>query len=245
MSFSITEFSSKINQYGAAKNNLFLAKITPPALLLDDEVSMPTRDMPFFCRSAELPGFDIQTADIQNQGFGIIEKRAIGLQHNVLPTVFMVDSNFTIKNFFHRWAQLIYKYDGLDVVYDNQYRYETNYKEDYVGSLDIDVYSHNSPSSVYTYRFGNVYPINIGTTSVAWENGAEVMTLPVGFTYDRLQVSGNKIGDANPLIDRSNGILSYLSALNAYGNAVNNITQSENLQDLIDNLSYAYRLPRL
>ena len=114
MAFNIANFSSKINEHGVAKNNLFFATITTPtgiAGAMEENKIVQSGDLKFFCRSVTLPEFDISTTDYQPNGFGSPIRRPQGMNFPILPAVFMVDSNFGVMKFFHRWAQSIVQYD--------------------------------------------------------------------------------------------------------------------------------------
>ena len=215
MTFNINDFKAKIGSRGGlAATNLFRARITPPLSL---GIDLADNELHFYCQTVELPGIEFQTADVFNSGFGIAEKRVTGLQYTTLPTVFTVDSEFAVKDFFHRWAKLIYNYDdssGVNFAVDRQFTHELNYKKDYVGKMEVDVWSTNSEVAprVFTYEFENVYPVNIGNVSVAWENNDTIMTLPVGFSYDRYKNSSSGQGEFSPNRDRNNGIITDISA---------------------------------
>jgi hypothetical protein len=82
-----------------------------------------------------------------------------------------------------------------------------------------------------------LYPTNIGSVSEAWENNAEVMTLPVGFTYDSLTVSG---ATSPVVLDREsgvNGLLSWFSTINTVAQAIKGIKRPRNIQDAINEIT--------
>jgi hypothetical protein len=244
MSFNIQNFSSKISQHGLAKNNLFFVDVrVPPAILNEMTEVAVVPDIRFFCRSVTLPEMDMITTDIQPQGFGSPQRRPQSMVFPIIPTVFMVDSNFGVLKFFHRWAQAIVNYDrseGVRGVVNNQLPFEMGYKKEYETTMTVTVYSFGGGSetdSIYTYELGGVYPVNIGNMSETWETG-DLMTLAVGFSYDTMKVTGAKTPvtqDADGL--GANGLLSWFSSINSVAQAIRGIRKPRNIQDAINQIT--------
>lgn len=245
MAFNINEFSSQINKHGLAQNNLFLVRITPPPSFTgitdggeDNSVELNlSRELQFFCRTVTLPELDVQTVDVQKQAFGAITRRPQSLAFPVLPTVFMVDSNFAVLKFFHRWMQKIVNYDdsgGPISAVDGMLPFEMGYKSDYATTIEITVYSFASESITYQYKMTGAYPIQVGNITEAWEQAGEVMTLPIGFTYDSLKVTGAKTGQVVDGASGVNGILSYLSSINTFTQAIRGLKRPRGIQDAIN-----------
>jgi hypothetical protein len=248
MAFNINEFSSQINKHGLAQNNLFLVRIIPPAGFTrisdgaeDNSVSLNlSSELEFFCRTVTLPELDVQTVDYQRQGFGAITRRPQSMTFPVLPTVFMVDSNFAVLKFFHRWMQKIVNYDtsaGVISEVDDALPFEMGYKNEYATTIEVIVYSFASESITYKYTMSGAYPIQVGNITEAWEQAGEIMTLPVGFTYDELKVTGAKTGNVISGGSGSNGLLSYLSSINTFTQAIRGLKRPRNIQDAINQVS--------
>ena len=241
MSFNISEFSSQVNKRGVAKGNLFVAQITLGKTgstiqrNLSDQIS--TKELRFYCRSVSLPEVAIGTTPVRTRTTGPSEQRPSTFEYSPLPTVFMVDSDFAVLKFFHRWMQEIVNYD-LDAGYasetpDGRIPYEFGYKDDYVCTLEITVYSDNLEGKFYTYKFSNAYPISVGSIEAAWENSAEVMTLPVSFAYDELKVTGTDLGVLGQR-NTGNSLFGYLSSLNTFGQAIRGLRRPRNIQDAVN-----------
>ena len=238
MAFNIQEFNSTISRHGLAKDNLFMVNITPPRSMLGAEGIVP--DLRFFCRSVTLPEFDVATTDYQVQGFGATTRRPTTMTFPVLPTVFMVDSNFGVLKFFHRWMQLQVNYDtsgGPMSAVDGQLPYELGYKSDYASTVEVIVYSYASESITYRYTLSGAYPIQVGNITEAWANAGEVMTLPVGFTYDEIKVTGADTGSMVDSRGGINGLLSYLSTINTFTQAIRGLKRPRSIQDAINQVS--------
>lgn len=178
MAFNINEFNAEVNKSGLAKNNLFEAIITGPV-----SIGNTSR---LLCRSVSLPGVNIGTEDFRPHGYGPAIKRPMSFELEPVTCVFMVDGAFRIKNFLHRWAQLVFNYNNetMTANYQGVRAYEAGYMRDYAGSVTIKVYPQNDPSVHYEYRYGNAYPISIGGIDIAWENGSEIMTMTASFAYN-------------------------------------------------------------
>lgn len=243
MAFSISEFTGAINKHGLAKNNLFVFKIMLPnglAGAIGESSNMTARELVFLCKSAEMPEIAVQTQDFKPRGYGPSEKRPTGFELPLLPTVFMVDSNFAVLKFFHKWMQQIVNYD-VDAGYTSEVEgarpYEFGYRDDYACTIEVTVYSGNQTDKTYTYKFYNAYPTTIGSQGVSWENGAEVMTLPIQFAYDSIKVEATTTGKTTGDFGSANGLLSYLSAINTFGQALNNLNRPRNLQDVVNTVT--------
>ena len=238
MSFNISEFSSKINKHGLAKDNLFLVTITPPSGL---NVEMPTGDLRFFCNSVALPALNITSAEVLHQGYGLSEKRPTGLPLDNLNTVFMVDSNFRVKEFFHRWMQSIVNFDTTN--YEQEFRgmlpYEVAYKDTYVGTVTVEVYSFNDNAVKYVYTFGNAYPAAMGDITSAWSNNDAVMTVPIQFSYDRYTVDGFGQSSQTSRRNRSPGSLGggvggFVTRLSSFGRALDALGIDTPIQEVVN-----------
>ena len=240
MAFSISEFNSKIGQHGLAKSNLFFARVNIPRALRDELGEIPiSRDLEFFCRSVQLPEMELGTADIQQQGFGAITRRPQSMTFPILPATFMVDSNFGVLKFYHRWMQAVVNYDKSGGNYgsvNNALPFEMGYKSEYASTMDVAVFSQNTNKVEYVYSFSGLYPVSVGNLSVAWENSAEVMALPVGFTYDELKVTGSQQGKVQSNKPPLGTLLKWFSRINSFANSIQSIQNPTNIQDSINNI---------
>ena len=240
MPFNVNEFRSVTGKKGFAQSNLFLCKITFPLINLGGILgSLSGREIPFYARSVQIPDFTVNTQDIKVQGYGTSHKRAIGMEHGTLPVVFMIDSDFYIKRLFHAWNQSIYNHgNGGSILagVDGRKIYELNYKDDYSATIEISVYSYQSESVSYTYRFNGAFPITMSNPQLAWENNAEIMTMGVNFGYDSMYVDGGNDGSLTG-IGSGNPLLGFINSLNTIGNAVNNLSIPRTAQDLFNQVN--------
>lgn len=238
MAFNINEFHSMVSRRGLAKNNLFFARITLPQSVQFIEQNITSRELSFLCKTTDLPSFELDFQEIRNQGIGKPEKRPTDFRGGELSSIFMVDSKFGTLKFFQRWMQSIVNYNSYDGYFredpQGKLPYEFGYKEDYAATMEIVLFSGNDADLAYYYKFGNVFPLNIGNVTASWENQAEVMTLPVQFAYDKFKTDAVELGQVRSDFSRSNGFLTYISSINAFGQAINQISRPQSIQDFIN-----------
>lgn len=201
MVFKISEFSAQVSKSGLAKNNLFVASVTPPQTM-----NLPIQsDLKFLCKSVSLPGMDINTNPIQTQGWGRADDYPTQFTKSNVSMTFMVDSNFAVTQYFHRWIQSIVNYNDSNgpssVESNGKLPYQFDYRDKYIGTIDVIVFSEHGTERTYTYQFQGVFPTSIGSMEVAWENQAEIMLLTVSFSYTSFAVSGMQETTA---VDRTN-----------------------------------------
>ena len=243
MAFNITEFNGTIAKYGVARDNLFMVNITPPDLGIEN--GMPMQDLSFFCNSVALPGINLQTAEMNRQGYGVTERRPTGMSLDNLNTTFMVDSTFRVKEFFHRWIQGIVNFDnsrGYNYEHRGMLPYETAYHERYVGTITVYVYSFNQKDITYAYRFGNAYPISTGDVTTAWSNNDSLMSLPVSFAYDTYQVQGFGDSVKGSRVNSSRGfggggVDGFITRLGNFGQALDALGAKTPIQDIVNQYS--------
>ena len=241
MAFNINEFKSNVARRGLAKNNLFLTRISLPNSMSYIEEQISTRELTFLCKSASIPGLNIDFTEYQPHGFGTHEKRPTDLKYGDLSLTFMVDSQLGTMKFFKKWMQGIINYNSYDgyLQTDRQGKipYHFGYKEDYAATIEVLVYSGNDADKAYHYKFGNAFPVVIGNIDQAWENQADIMTLPIGFAFDKFKTDSVELGQVLQPNFSGNGILSYISAANGFAQAIRAIDRPNNIQDAINQIT--------
>ncbi len=235
MTFNVSEFSAKVNQYnGLSRPNLFAVRITgaPPAVT----DKMPEQDLMFFCNNVDLPAINIVTHDYQKNAFGIVERRPVAVSLLTVPAVFMVDSERRVLDFFHRWLQAMINYDvrGGHWAADSTGRtpYEIAYKEDYVATLEILMYS--AEDGTYSkYKMNNCHPIEVGSISLSWDNNDQIAQVPVVFSYESMDVEAAEHGLPSNFVHKS-----YFKRFHNWVDSIQSINRGNgNFQSLIDNFT--------
>ena len=81
------------------------------------------------------------------------------------------------------------------------------------------------------------YPVQVGNVTESWGKLARVMTLPVGFTYDEIKVTGADTGSVIDGRGGVNGLLSYLSSINTFAQAIKGLKRPRSIQDAINQVT--------
>jgi len=256
MSFNISEFSANVNRLGLAKNNLFFMRLNVPSgstIAQDSDVT--ATDLQFLARSVDLPELSVETTGVARQGYGRLESAPNNVSFGPINAIFMVDSNFGVTKFFHRWMQHVVNFNARpgyekELATNAALPYEIGYKNDYALSADIVVYSYNTYDVRYMYHFDNIYPVNIGNPSLAWENQTDILTLPVSFAYDHYYADGvgqskktsRRPGTDGTYIARQTrgfggGMTDFIYSINNLGAGLSGLGVDNNLQDFVDDFT--------
>ena len=193
MAFNISDFSGRINGMGLAKSNLFVMDVSVPPSIQDAARDIGLENLSFLCKSVSIPDITIGTSPYKQSGFGIPQQKANNFEFAPLTTVFMVDAKFGVLKFLNRWSQSVVNYDlsngGTGVSSSGLQANHFAFKDEYVGTANVTMYSGNNTDNTYSYKFLNIYPTNIGGMTPSWENGAEILTVNVSFAYDYMTIS--------------------------------------------------------
>lgn len=242
MAFNISEFNAKLDKHGLARDNLFLVTITPPTVL---QAELPAGELSFFCRSVALPALTVNTVDVSNQGYGLPQKMPGSLPFDNLNTVFMVDSNFKVKQFFQRWMQHVVNYDnsrGYNYEFNGALPFEIEYKDNIKGRVEITVFSFHSQEFKFRYRFDNAFPVSTGDVTVAWDQNDSVMVMPVQFAYDIYVTDSigqsTKASRINPSRGfGGGGVGGFITSLGNFGQVLDSIGIDTPIQDIVNQYS--------
>jgi len=249
MAFNISTFKAQMDRRGGpARGSLFEVIITPLDNGVNEQgkrVKADTREFTFFCNSANIPGISINVMP-----YAAVAQLPVNFPTQVLNqpfnATFMVDSDHSVLNFFHNWSQKVVNHgssipDTFSQV-DGKLPYEFGYKDEYSTSVTIRHYSTESlDNKYYEVKMEKVYPITIGDLDLAWESNDSFLTLPVGFTYDKISYSGMKAGSLNSSISRGNGLLDRLGAVAGFGSVLKQTIEQgvkfDTIQDAINRIS--------
>jgi len=239
MSFDLREFRGNMNKYGLARDNLFIVNITPPRAGID--VDMPHKDLQFFCKSVQLPSMNINTTPVMNRGFGSNERRPTGMEYDNLNTIFLIDSEYKVKSFFHAWMQRVINFnsvDGYDRVLEGtrMLPFEMGYLDDFKGKVTVYVYSYGDRSFTFKYEFEHVYPVSMGSVDLAWENNGQVLSAPVSFVYEKFKMDsfGRSIRANSRYQARGN---EFIFALGNFGQALDSFGVDNNIQQVVNDFT--------
>lgn len=191
---NLTSFKASLSGDGGgpARPNLFYVTFTNTK----SRGVLPLGDLSFFCKSANMPGFNLKTFDYASRNYGFTQQIPFGINSEPLNATFILDSNHRILDFFHLWMNEIYRYDSRGT--SNRDIYEIGYIEDYSSTMTIYFLSSDASSNPnadkYVMQLTGVYPTNISSIALSWEDTNSIATLPIQFSYETIEVNRNISG---------------------------------------------------
>lgn len=221
MTFNISDFKSTVDKWGGpARTNLFevIFSNVPKA----PRSAMTLQDLTFFCQTATLPGINFNVTPYE--AVAALPKNFVtGMASEPINTTFMCDSSHQLVSFFHAWAQRVVNYGtqgGAFSEVNGRLPYEIAYKSEYTCRMTIKHYStQGDTSKYYEVILDGVFPTAIGEVGLSWAENDSYATLPVSFSYDRIQFMGEKIGSATSALNRGNGLYDLLTAVGRFQQA--------------------------
>jgi len=152
MPLNIKEFKSAVHKYDLERPNLFEVTFTIPDLLrnfnngpLFINKTENGKLLSLFCKSANLPGLNLQTADTIRYGIGPSIKMPVRGSLNDISLTFMNDSNSYVYGFFYTWLSSIYPQAQISSITPGaSTTYQHPFKKQYQTDMEIAVY-HGKP----------------------------------------------------------------------------------------------------
>lgn len=250
MAFNINQFKAELDKRGgAAMPSLFEVIIIPisngPAEINSD-TRLDTGMFSFFCSSVNIPGININTAAYIASG-ALTTSFPTQVINQPINSVFMVDSDHQVMNFFYNWMQKIINHGASNPnafnEVDGMLPYELGYKDEYATDILIRHYSTESfDNKYYEIQLHNAFPITAGDLNLAWENNNSFLTMPVAFSYDKISYSSTRSGTpanraerakTGTLLDRISAVAGLSSVLSQTLNEGSPVT----IQDAINRIS--------
>jgi hypothetical protein len=152
MPLNIKEFKSAIHKYDLERPSLFEVTFAIPDLMRT-YTNGPTfinktengKLLSLFCKNANLPGLNLQTADSVRYGIGPSIKMPVRGSLNDISLTFMNDSNSYVYSFFYTWLLMIYPQAQLTTITPGiDQSYQHPFKKEYQTNMEIAVY-HGKP----------------------------------------------------------------------------------------------------
>lgn len=223
MVFNINEFRSALNKHGIMRHTNYAVNITPPASVHDPIVA----DIPLLCDSAQIPGTSFNTSQITHKGYGLEERRAIGLQQEDVTLSFIADGRGKLIKFFDKWGNKVVNSHSSTGAGTER----VGYPNDYYGTIDL--YTYDTASNlVSTYNYIQAWPVNIGNIQIGWGMNDAFVIVPVTFSY-RIHLShlnddaaGYSVADYRTLTNSTD------RSISAIQTAINTPDQTEYLNRL-------------
>ena len=222
--FSPRDFYSKIVQYGGIdRGNLFMVNFYPSTA-----DPMQNSDIRFFCKTAAIPGIEIASTDYKPQGYGHGMSLPQGFGSSGMSMIFILDSYNYVLRFFHNWAQRVVNYNSSTAsraTSNGNLPGEFGYlrgKNGYGMTAVITKFNPHTLDITYEAILHDVYPTNVGSVNLTWDEQNAVSTLPVSFGFSEFNFSGVDAGTATGgALNRSQGEVKKLIGLGRKGQTVN------------------------
>lgn len=240
MAFNISRFKANLDRFGGpSRANLFEVMIIGAPVT---GTSINAENVSFFCQTAVIPSISVTATPYEAAGEMPIAFPT-GVTTQPFNAIFMMDSDHQVLQFFHRWIQQVVNYGtkgGPFSEVDGKLPFEIGYKKQYSCRIVIRHYStESSPGKFYEVILDNAYPVSIGDVDLAWEQNDSYLTLPVSFSYDRIEYSGEKAGSSGD-IGRGNGFFDILGRVAGFAGVVQQTISAgrpDSIQDAINRVT--------
>lgn len=203
--FNIDQFRATVNKRGVARNNYYTVEFTPPIQVgknagIDGNASV-MQDILMYAESATLPGLQLATTEVRNQGVGPVQYRPYApLFSRELTINFIVDASGIIPDLFYVWMRTAVNYTpqgysiGSATTYNKASPFEVSYPAEYQTRIKIKVLDNLSqgvdrynrptvPPHIMTYTLYDAYPVSVMDMRVAYGAQDQYLVLPVAFNY--------------------------------------------------------------
>ena len=170
MAFNISEFASAGLPLGGARPSLF-------SVIVDTPSGVPNvgARFAFTCRAAQIPASTVSV--IEPQYFGRRIKIAGTRTFANWRVEILNDEDFEIRQAMEIWSNEINRHQA------NLRAPRLATTASYRTTATVTQYAKTG-EQIRTYRFVNIFPVEIGSIDLSWENGEQIETFPVEFAYD-------------------------------------------------------------
>jgi hypothetical protein len=199
--FDVGAFSSYISSTGTLPVNRFDVIIPPPRVLLTADLqkmgqpidvnSITKNDLVLRAESVRVPGVAINVSQVNRYGIGPIQKFPNNGNFTDTSMTFLVDKDSVVWAFFYHWLNGVFAFDEENP--DNTKEkdvntYRTNYKEDYISNIDIDIYNFEGKSDgngkvSATIRLYDAFPTSMNDVTLDWGTTNSNLKLTVTFAF--------------------------------------------------------------
>ncbi|PNX48683.1 MAG: hypothetical protein BV459_01795 [Thermoplasmata archaeon M11B2D] len=234
---TIREFQSHVLKEGLARQNRFQMEIYLPSAVLANQQFADagisgTKRLMFACKTSELPGRNLNTADHQYLGFN--RKKPYSSLYDTITLTFRMSESMVEKKLFDFWMSLII----------DPFTQRVGYEEDYVTDMIVHQLDSRDGVPTETVTFVDAFPITLNALPVSFESRDSIHELTVVFAYrywytpEMMDRRNGRVAIAGASIQEQGGFLSAvagaLSTVRKYTSQINSI-----MQDLENNLDLA------
>lgn len=189
MPFNISAFKSNGLVYGGARPSLFQVRMSVPAGIGIDAVSV--NKFTFLCKTAELPESTVSSIEVPYFGRRIKvagERAFADWSVSVLN-----DEDFSVRAMFEAWSNALNRH--VSNVRDPSLSAE-QYKVD----LEVIQYAKDG-AEIRSYDLIGAFPTSIGSIGLNWDSANAIEEFNVTFAYDywvpNIESSDKKAGGVN------------------------------------------------
>ena len=182
MAFSVTDFRSKLTG-GGALPTLFQVNIDNPVDPSADAIT------PFMVKAAQIPSSTLGLINIPYMGRKIKVKGDRTFDEPWTVTIINDEDNL-VRNAVETWSNAINAHES------NTLGFESTNPEEYKVQAQVHQYSKDG-SILRTYNFVGMWPSEISTIELGWENNDTIEEFTVTFQYDYWEISaGGRTGQS-------------------------------------------------
>ena len=176
----LKEFKSKMLQYGGpARPNLFYVQLTRSGT----KNGVGEGVVELFCKTVNMPGLNLRTFDYAPSNYGMQQQIPFGINSEPLTCTFILDSSHSVLSYLHSWVGEIINFQGKR----DSKLYELSYQEEYAATMTIYFMSADNNLDRYVVQLNDVYPTNVGSLSLSWDENDSYATVPVLFSYSSIE----------------------------------------------------------
>lgn len=180
MAFNVNELRSQLT-FGGARSSLFQVTITNPANSVADI------KIPFMVKASQVPASTLGVIEVPYFGRKI---RLAGDRTFADWTVTVInDEDFLVRNAMEQWSNQINTLQG------NLRQFGSSSPLLYKSTAEVTQFSKTGVP-IRTYKFNGIFPTEVASMDVNWENTDQIQEFTVTFQYDWWEVSGGSTGNA-------------------------------------------------
>lgn len=171
---NLNKFISDINKRGVAKASTFDVLITRNSNGdATEEYNMTMR-----IESVDFPGRSLTMA--QSNYTGVPYQMVSGATFAEIPLSIILSENFSEKEYLEKWQDdAVGKYRSEELTGNS---FNLGFYDSYIGTVEITQYN-DIGDPVYRAKLIDAFPSAVGVVNSSWENGDQILKLPVMFTY--------------------------------------------------------------
>jgi hypothetical protein len=165
---NISDFISEIGKSGLSRANRYSIEMQLPDIVQYGVYDY--RKMLLLCESVQIPGLNINTAQIRT--FGEIREMPYEFNYDPVQFSFYVDGDMIIKGIFDEWIKSIQNNDTRTF----------NYYKDYISPI-VSLYVEDlTDKRKYVVELYEVYPKSVSAVQMGYDQ-KDVMKMTVSFAY--------------------------------------------------------------